>query len=164
MCDNSSILTKCSKGFIFQFYSYWSFCMRTNKKYYSVVIIIDFIWFIYKNHVLCYIYLGFYVAFKTEKYKTFSWTTTGSFMGRGNHYIQLVKFCTVNCQPSVGNYQLSHIGCGVWTPDIRGGRRVSFHCETVASLKTFFECKSQFLVANDRIPVCILIFIFYNAS
>ena len=34
--------------------------------------------------------------------------TTGSFVGRGNQYIQLVsRFCTVNCRPSVSNYQIS---------------------------------------------------------
>ena len=32
------------------------------------------------------------------------------------------RFCTVNCK--LRNYQLSHIGSGVWTTDLRGGRRV----------------------------------------
>ena len=35
--------------------------------------------------------------------------TTGSFMGRGN--LSMLRFCTVNCWPSVSNYQLSHINC-----------------------------------------------------
>ena len=46
----------------------------------------------------------------------------GSFVGGGNQYIQLVsRHCTVNCRPSVRNYQLSHIRSGVRTADLRGG-------------------------------------------
>ena len=39
------------------------------------------------------------------------------------------RFCTVNCWPLVSNCHLSHIGFGVWTTDLRGGRRV---CLTTA--------------------------------
>ena len=53
---------------------------------------------------------------------------TGSFMGRGNQYIQLVsRFCTVNCRPSVRNYHLSHKRFGVWTANLRSGRQVCYH-------------------------------------
>ena len=41
-----------------------------------------------------FIYLVFYIAFNTVQ----GHITTGSFMGGGNQYIQLVlRFCTVNC-------------------------------------------------------------------
>ena len=43
------------------------------------------------------------------------------------------RFCTVNCRPSVSNYQLSHIGFGVWTAECRGWRRLYYHCTTMAS-------------------------------
>ena len=33
------------------------------------------------------------------------------------------RFFSVNCQPSVNNYQLSHMGSGVWAADLRGGVR-----------------------------------------
>ena len=38
------------------------------------------------------------------------------------------RFCTVNWRPSVSNYQLSHKRSGVWTAELRGGRRVCCHC------------------------------------
>ena len=42
------------------------------------------------------------------------------------------RVCTVNCRPLVNNYQLSHIKSTVWTADLRGGRRVCYHCATMA--------------------------------
>ena len=57
-------------------------------------------------------------------------------MGGGNRCIQLVcqRFRPVNCRPSVRNYQLSHTRFGVWTSDLRGGRRGPYHCTTVVPL------------------------------
>ena len=40
-------------------------------------------------------------------------------MGRGNKY-SWSRFCTVNCSPSVSNYQLFHIRSGVCTVNLRG--------------------------------------------
>ena len=59
---------------------------------------------------------------------------TGSFVGGGNQYIQLVsRFCTVNCQTMASNYQLSHLRlCREPNPDLRGGRRECYHSATVA--------------------------------
>ena len=54
-----------------------------------------------------------------------------SFMAKGNQYIQLVKFYTANCWPLVSTSQLFHFWFGVWTPDLRGGRRVCYHCTIV---------------------------------
>ena len=67
-----------------------------------------------------FIYLGFYVAFNTvqvisrwvvgraEETSTYSWS----------------RFCTVNCRPTVSNYQLSHLRpCWEPNPGLRGGRR-----------------------------------------
>ena len=36
------------------------------------------------------------------------------------------RFSTVYCQTLVNNYQLSHIGSGVWATDAIGARRLSF--------------------------------------
>ena len=78
-----------------------------------------------------FIYLGFYVAFNTvqvisrqvvlwvEETSTYSWSS----------------FCTVNCQPLVSNYQLSHIRSGVWTTDHRGGRQVCDHYHNRSQLR-----------------------------
>ena len=49
-------------------------------------------------------------------------------MGRGNCYIELSRFCTVNCGPSVRNYPLSHIRFGPLTSEL-GGK-----CVTTAPL------------------------------
>ena len=47
----------------------------------------------------------------------------GSILGGGNMYIQWVsRFCTVDCQPLVKNYQLSYMGPGVKTAIFRGVR------------------------------------------
>ena len=75
-----------------------------------------------------FIYLGFNIALNTiqvisrrvvlwaEETSTYSWS----------------RFCTVNCWQMVSNYQLSHIGSGVWTPDLRDAIRVCYHCTTMA--------------------------------
>ena len=39
--------------------------------------------------------------------------TMGSFASRRNQYIQLSRFCIVNCLPSVSNHKLSNIRSGV---------------------------------------------------
>ena len=71
-----------------------------------------------------YIYLRFYITFNTVHHITqgsFLWaeeTSTNSWS----------RFCAVNCRPLVSNYQLSKIRSGVWTADLRGGRRVCYHC------------------------------------
>ena len=61
----------------------------------------------------------------------------GSWKGRGNQYIQFIRFCTVNCQPTASNYQLSHLRpCRELNPGLRGGRRERNHSATVAPLKS----------------------------
>ena len=67
-----------------------------------------------------FIYFGFHVTFNTvqvisrrvvgraEETSTYSWS----------------RFCTVNCQPTASNYQLSHLRSGREpNPSLRGGRR-----------------------------------------
>ena len=67
-----------------------------------------------------FIYLfGVYVALNTTDH-----IMTGSWIGRGNQYISLSGFCTVNCRPTASNYQLSHLRpCREPNPGLRGGRR-----------------------------------------
>ena len=77
------------------------------------------------------IYLGFYVTFNSvqvisqrvvllaKETSTYSWS----------------RFCTVNCRPTASNYQLSHLRSGRDSnSDLRGGRRVSYHCTTTGPL------------------------------
>ena len=76
-----------------------------------------------------FIYLGFYITFNTvqvisrlavgrpQKTSTYSWS----------------RFCTVNCQPTVSNYQLSHLRpCWEKNPGLRRGRGECYHSATVA--------------------------------
>ena len=74
--------------------------------------------------------------------------TTGSFVGRGNQYIQLVsRFSTVNYQPMASNYQLSHLRpCREPNPGLRGGKRECYHSATVAPNK--YKRKRFWLGAN----------------
>ena len=76
--------------------------------------------------------------------------TTGSFMGRGNQYIQLVK--VLRCKLPT-NYQVSHLRSG-WdsNSDLRGGRRECYHSATVAP---YILCKSYFV--NQSYLAIILI-------
>ena len=66
-----------------------------------------------------FIYLGFYVAFNTVQ------VISRRVVGRAEEtstYSSL-GFCTVNCQPTASNYQLSHLRlCREPNPDLRGGR------------------------------------------
>ena len=76
-----------------------------------------------------FIYLGFYIAFNTVQVIS-RWV-----VGRPeetNTYSSL-GFCTVNCQPTASNYQLSHLRpCRELNPGLRGGRRECYHSATVA--------------------------------
>ena len=57
--------------------------------------------------------------------------TTGSWKGRGNKYIQLIKlpFCKLLAKGK----PLSHLRSGQDSnSDLRGGRRVCYHCASVA--------------------------------
>ena len=70
--------------------------------------------------------------------------TTGSFMGSGNKYIQLVK--VLYCQPKASSYQLSHLRSG-WELnfDLRGGRRECNHSATMAPFAQMKTMLSSFL-------------------
>ena len=74
--------------------------------------------FLYMS-IYLFIYFGFYVAFNTvqiisrrvvgkaDETSTYSWS----------------RFCTVNCQPTASNHQLSHLRlCWKPNPGLRGGR------------------------------------------
>ena len=85
-----------------------------------------------KTYKHVFIYLGFYITFNTvqvisrqvvgraEETSTYSWS----------------RFCTVNCQPTASNYQLSQLRpCGELNPGLRGGRQECYHTATVAPYK-----------------------------
>ena len=76
-----------------------------------------------------FIYLGFYVAFNTVQ------VISRRVVGRAEEtstYSSL-GFCTVNCQSTASNYQLSHLRpCWGSNPGLRGGRRECYHSATVA--------------------------------
>ena len=76
-----------------------------------------------------FIYLGFYVAFNTVQ------VISRRVVGRAEEtstYSSL-GFCTVNCQPTASNYQLSHLRpCRELNPGLRGGRQECYHSATVA--------------------------------
>ena len=76
-----------------------------------------------------FIYFRFYVAFNTVQVIS-RWVVgraeeTSTYSSSG--------FCTVNCRPTVSNYQLSHLrACREPNPGLIGGRRECFHSATVA--------------------------------
>ena len=79
--------------------------------------------------IYLFIYLGFYIAFNTVQ------VISRRVVGRAEEtstYSSL-GFCTVNCQPTASNYQLSHLrpyrGSN---PGLRGRRRECYHSATVA--------------------------------
>ena len=60
---------------------------------------------------------------------------TGSWKGRGNQYIELVKvlYCKLPTDEKASNYQLSHSRSGrELNSDLRGGRRECYHSATVS--------------------------------
>ena len=78
---------------------------------------------------LLFIYLWFYVAFNTVH------VISRQVVGRAEDTstYSLSGFCTVNCRPTVSNYQLSHLRpCLEPNPGLRGGRREYYHSATVA--------------------------------
>ena len=81
--------------------------------------------------ICLFIYLGFYIAFNTVQ------VISRQVVGRAEEtstYSSL-GFCTVNCQPTASNYQLSHLRpCWGSNPGLRGGRRECYHSATVAPL------------------------------
>ena len=78
---------------------------------------------------LLFIYLGFYVAFNTVQ--VISRRVVGR-VEETSTYSSL-GFCTVNCRPTVSNYQLSHLRpCRESNPGFKGGRRECYHSATVA--------------------------------
>ena len=96
----------------------------------------------YVQQIYLFIYLGVYVAFNvvqvisrwvvlwTEETSTYSWS----------------RFCTVNCRPTVSNYQLSHLRpCWEPNPGLRGGRRVRVfplcHCGPLCTAERTFQCR-----------------------
>ena len=86
--------------------------------------------------IYLFIYLGFYVAFNTLQ------VISRRVVGRAEETstYSLLGFCTVNCRPTVSNYQLSHLRpCREPKPGLRGGRRECYHSATVAPV---LMCKS----------------------
>ena len=78
-----------------------------------------------------FIYLGFYVAFNTVP--VISQRVVGRTEETSTY--SLSGFCTVNCQPTASNYQLSHLRpCREPNPGLRGGRRECYHSAIVAPL------------------------------
>ena len=87
------------------------------------------LWHIY------FIYLDFNITFNTvqvikqgvvlraEETSTYSW----------------FKVCIVNWRPLVSNYQLYHMGSGIWTTGFRGGRQVFHHCVTGALICDLYK-------------------------
>ena len=74
-----------------------------------------------KPYIYLFIYLGFYVAFNTVQ------VISRRVVGRAEEtstYSSL-GLCTVNCQPTASNYQLSHLRPSRGSnPGLRDGRRV----------------------------------------
>ena len=79
--------------------------------------------------VYYFIYLGFYIAFNTIQ------VISRQVVGRAEEtstYSSL-GLCTVNCQPTASNYQLSHLRPSRGSnPGLRGGRQECYHSATVA--------------------------------
>ena len=71
-----------------------------------------------------FINLGFHITFRTVQ------VTSGLVVlwAEDTSMYSWSRFCTVNCRPSVSNYQLSHIRSWVWTADFRGGKWVYYQC------------------------------------
>ena len=85
---------------------------------------------------MLFIYLGFYVAFNTVQ------IISRRVVGRTEETSTYSSsgFCTVKCQPTASNYQLSHLRpCREPNPDLRGGRRECYHSATVAPEFMFIE-------------------------
>ena len=82
----------------------------------------------YIFEIFLFYLFGFYVTFNTVQVisrRVVFWaeeTSTSSWP----------RFCTVNCPPSVYNYQLSHLRFRVWTADLSGGSGVGYHWATAA--------------------------------
>ena len=110
---------------------------------------------------LCYtvlqyilIYLGFYIAFNTVQ------VISQRVVERAEETstYSLSEFCTLNCQPTVSNYQLSHLRlCRELNPSLRGGRRECYHSATVAPY-SIFSNKSKYPVVY-----CIVFYIMPNS-
>ena len=87
-----------------------------------------------------FIYLGFYVAFNTVQVIS-RWV-----VGRAEDTstYSLLGFCTVNCQPTASNYQLSHLRtCRESNPGLRGGRRECYHSPTMAPSYLLQTCQQE---------------------
>ena len=96
---------------------------------------------------LVYLSRGFYVAFNTIQVIS-RWvvgraeeTSTYSSLG----------LCTVNCRPTVSNYQLSHIRPSQGSnPGLRGGRQECYHSATMAP----FEKRNVSFAILDKYFFC----------
>ena len=93
------------------------------------------------------IYLGFYIAFNTVQ------VISRRVIGRAEEtstYSSL-GLCTVNCQPTASNYQLSHLRPSRGSnPDLRGGR-LSNDKNTV--LDTFIILTGNILMKTLKRPL-----------
>ena len=100
---------------------------------------------VFARTVHLFIYLGFYVAFNTVE------VISRRVVGRTEEtstYSSL-GFCTVNCQPTASNYQLSHLRpCRESNPGLRGGRRECYHSTTVAPVRTVQATLCKFFPIN----------------
>ena len=83
-----------------------------------------------------FIYLGFYVAFNAVQ------VISRPVVGRAEETSKysLSGFCTVNCQPTASNYQLSHLRPYQEPNPLRGGRRECYHSATVIQA---LECNNE---------------------
>ena len=74
--------------------------------------------------IYLFIYLGFYLVFNTVQ------VISRQVVGRAEETSTYSSsgFCTVNCQPTASNYQLSHLRpCRELNPGLRGGRWECYH-------------------------------------
>ena len=112
------ITMKCM--FVEEMVQMWAFnkASISQQQYYLVIIYL-------------FIHLGFYVAFNTVQ--VISWRVVGRAEETSTYSSS--GFCTVNCPPTSGNYQLSHSRpCWEPNPGFRGGRRECYHSATVAPI------------------------------
>ena len=94
---------------------------------------IQFAWVFRCARSSLFIYLGFYIAFNTVR------VISRRVVGRAEETstYSSSEFCTVNCQPTASNYQLSHLRpCREPNPGLRGGRRECNHSATVAPMES----------------------------
>ena len=104
---------------------------------------------VYSTFIYLYIYLGFYVAFNTVQ------VISRLVVGRAEETSTYSSsgFCTVNCQPTASNYQLSHLRlCREPNPGHRGGRRECYHSATVVPQFTVQNLDQMYVLVTSALP------------